>query len=31
VTIKILNPVVYAEVNARYAVIYDDKPFSIKL
>lgn len=31
VTIKILNPVDYADVDVRYAVIYDDKPFIVSL
>lgn len=31
VKIRILNPVDYADVDLQYAVIYDDKPFSVKL
>jgi hypothetical protein len=31
VVIKILNPVDYAEIELKYAIIYGDKPFKVKL
>lgn len=31
VVIKILNPVDFVEVQVNHAIIYDDKPFSVKL
>ena len=31
VLIKILNPVEHAQIQLKYAIIYDDKPFKVKL